>query len=109
MLLLKGLHNLLVQVRVAGALSRLLREEEEVEAKLEGEVQGGKAGELLVLDVEGVEGVEIRLVAGEEEGLGEGEGSRPRTGASQSTTIRTSQRSFPVALLLCDTSALARR
>ena len=106
MLLLKGLHNLLVQVRVAGALSRLLREEEEVEAKLEGEVQGGKAGELLVLDVEGVE---IRLVAGEEEGLGEGEGSRPRTGASQSTTIRTSQRSFPVALLLCDTSALARR
>ena len=31
-LLLKGLHNLLAQVRVAGALSRLVREEEEVEA-----------------------------------------------------------------------------
>ena len=79
---------------------------------MEGEVQGGEAGELLVLDVggvEGVEGVEIRLEAGEEERLGEGEGSRPRTGASQSTTIRTSQRSFPVALLLSDTCALARR
>ena len=74
---------------------------------MEGEVQGGEAGELLVLDVGGVEGVEIRLEAGEEERLGEG--SRPRTGASQSTTIRTSQRSFPVALLLSDTCALARR
>ena len=73
---------------------------------MEGEVQGGEAGELLVLDVGGVE---IRLEAGEEERLGEGEGSRPRTGASQSTTIRTSQRSFPVALLLSDTCALARR
>ena len=76
---------------------------------MEGEVQGGEAGELLVLDVGGVEGVEIRREAGEEERLGEGEGSRPRTGASQSTTIRTSQRSFPVALLLSDTCALARR
>ena len=76
---------------------------------MEGEVQGGEAGELLVLDVGGVEGGEIRLEAGEEERLGEGEGSRPRTGASQSTTIRTSQRSFPVALLLSDTCALARR
>ena len=76
---------------------------------MEGEVQGGEAGELLVLDVGGGEGVEIRLEAGEEERLGEGEGSRPRTGASQSTTIRTSQRSFPVALLLSDTCALARR
>ena len=54
---------------VAGGLSRQVGEEEEVQGKLEEEVQPGEAGGLLL---EGVEGVQIRLVAGEEERL-EGE------------------------------------
>ena len=65
--MLKVPHNKLAQVEVAGGLSRQVGEEEvEVQAKLLEEVQGGEVEGLLLLDVEGEEGVQIRQVAGEE-------------------------------------------
>ena len=52
---------------MAGGLSRQVGEEEvEVQAMLLEEVQGGEVEGLLLLDVEGEEGVQIRQVAGEE-------------------------------------------
>ena len=52
---------------MAGGLSKQVGEEEvEVQAKLLEEVQGGEVEGLLLLDVEGEEGVQIRQVAGEE-------------------------------------------
>ena len=68
-MMLKELHNKLAQVEVAlaGGFSRQVGEEEvELQAKLVEEVQGGEVGGLLLLDVEGGEGVQIRQVAGEE-------------------------------------------
>ena len=66
-LTLKELHNKLARVEVAGVFSRQVGEEEgELQAKLVEEVQGGEVGGLLLLDVEGEEGVQIKQVAGEE-------------------------------------------
>ena len=62
-----GLLKSLDLVGMAGGLSRLVGEEEEVEAKLEEEERGGEEwGSLLLLDVEGVL---TRLSAGEVERL----------------------------------------
>ena len=64
---MKEPHNKLARVEVAGGLSRQVGEEEvEVQAMLLEEVQGGEVEGLLLLDVEGEEGVQIRQVAGEE-------------------------------------------
>ena len=63
--MLRDIHKWLAQVGMEGGVG----EEEEVE-----EVQGGEVGGLLLLDVDGGEGVQTRQVAGEEEWLEEGGG-----------------------------------